>query len=68
MKNKKELVLKKQITKEKNKDLLEQDTVFTFKIKRLSVHLEFHKKDHSSRRSLMIMVGKRKRLLNYQKH
>ena len=30
-------------------------------------HLNFHKKDHHSRRGLLMMVGKRKRLLSYLK-
>ena len=30
-------------------------------------HLNFHKKDHHSRRGLLIMVGKRRNLLNYLK-
>ncbi len=31
----------------------------------LTEHLKNHKKDHSSRRGLLKMVGKRRRLLNY---
>lgn len=30
-------------------------------------HLNFHKKDHHSRRGLLIMVGKRRSLLSYLK-
>ena len=30
-------------------------------------HLNFHKKDHHSRRGLLMMVGKRRSLLNYLK-
>jgi len=30
-------------------------------------HLNFHKKDHHSRRGLLMMVGKRRGLLNYLK-
>lgn len=30
-------------------------------------HLNIHKKDHHSRRGLLMMVGKRKNLLNYLK-
>ncbi|MGE4357562.1 MAG: 30S ribosomal protein S15, partial [Candidatus Omnitrophota bacterium] len=32
-----------------------------------SEHLKVHKKDHSSRRGLLKMVGKRRRLLDYLK-
>ena len=34
-------------------------------IEKLSQHLEEHKKDFNSRRGLHIMVGQRRRLLNY---
>ncbi|MGI6103346.1 MAG: 30S ribosomal protein S15 [Patescibacteria group bacterium] len=36
-------------------------------IDELGVHLKQHAKDHDSRRGLLIMVGKRRRLLNYLK-
>ena len=39
--------------------------VFTEKIKRLTEHLKGHKKDESSRRGLLKMVSKRRRLLDY---
>ncbi len=42
-----------------------QIALFTYKIKMLSEHLKENKKDHSCRRSLLKMVGKRRRLLNY---
>jgi len=42
-----------------------QVALLTEKIKRLSSHLKLHKKDNHSRRGLMQMVGKRRRLLNY---
>ena len=38
---------------------------FTNKIRRLSLHLELHKKDYSSQRGLRKIVGKRQRLLAY---
>lgn len=31
----------------------------------LTEHLKIHKKDHHSRRGLLMLVGKRRRLLNY---
>ena len=34
-------------------------------INNLNEHFRVHRKDHSSRRGLLIMVGKRKRLLEY---
>ena len=53
---------------EKNTGSIEgQIALYTFRIKGLSEHLNTNKKDHSCRRSLLHMVGKRKRLLNYLK-
>jgi len=40
---------------------------FTDKITALTKHLQEHKHDYDSRRGLLIMVGKRRRLLNYVK-
>jgi small subunit ribosomal protein S15 len=40
---------------------------FTDKITQLTKHLQEHKHDFDSRRGLLIMVGKRRRLLNYIK-
>ena len=42
-----------------------QIAIFSEKIKYLTEHLKKHKHDHHTRKGLMIMVGKRKRLLNY---
>ena len=42
-----------------------QVALLTHQIKQLTEHLKTHKKDHSSRRGLMKMVGTRRRLLKY---
>jgi small subunit ribosomal protein S15 len=42
-----------------------QVAIFTEKIKQLTEHLKTHKKDEHSRRGLLKMVGKRRRLLDY---
>jgi len=42
-----------------------QVALLTKRIKDLTEHLQSHKKDHSSRRGLIIMVSKRRRLLDY---
>jgi small subunit ribosomal protein S15 len=42
-----------------------QVAIFTEKIKQLTEHLKTHKKDDHSRRGLLKMVGKRRRLLDY---
>ena len=42
-----------------------QIALLTQRINKLTDHFEEHKKDHASRRGLMQMVGKRRRLLDY---
>jgi small subunit ribosomal protein S15 len=41
--------------------------LLTHRISYLTDHLKVHKKDHHSRRGLLMLVGKRRRLLNYVK-
>ncbi|MBD3627675.1 MULTISPECIES: 30S ribosomal protein S15 [Cyclobacterium] len=69
------------LAKEKKEELFknhgrlksEQDTgspesqiaLFTYRIQHLTEHLKTNKKDHSSRKGLLKLVGKRRRLLNY---
>lgn len=42
-----------------------QIALLTHQINRLTAHLKEHKKDHSSRRSLLVLVGQRRALLDY---
>jgi small subunit ribosomal protein S15 len=42
-----------------------QVALLTERINHLTDHLREHKHDHHSRRGLLMMVGKRRRLLNY---
>ncbi|HAY36375.1 MAG TPA: 30S ribosomal protein S15 [Bacteroidetes bacterium] len=42
-----------------------QIAIFSTRIKELTEHLKIHTKDHSTRRGLLKLVGKRRRLLNY---
>jgi len=44
-----------------------QIAILTERIVNLTEHLKTHKKDHHSRRGLLMMVGKRRRLLTYVK-
>ena len=44
-----------------------QIAILTFRINELNEHLKTHKKDHHSRRGLLMMVGKRRGLMNYLK-
>ena len=45
-----------------------QIAILTGKINKLNEHLKTNKKDNHSRRGLVMMVGKRKRLLAYLKN
>lgn len=42
-----------------------QISLLTERINELTKHFKEHKKDHHSRRGLLMLVGKRRRLLNY---
>jgi small subunit ribosomal protein S15 len=69
------------LTTDQKKELIEQfkrhesDTgspevqvgLLTHRIQYLTEHLKVHKKDHHSRRGLLMLVGRRRRLLNYVK-
>ncbi|MDP4290934.1 MAG: 30S ribosomal protein S15 [Bacteroidota bacterium] len=45
-----------------------QIALFTFRIKHLTEHLKINKKDRVTQRSLVRLVGKRRRLLDYLHH
>jgi small subunit ribosomal protein S15 len=67
------------VTQERKQELIEkfgdspQDTgkaevqvaLLTERINGLTDHLRLHKKDHHSRRGLLMLVGQRRRFLNY---
>ena len=62
-------VIKQNATHDKDTGSPEvQVGLFTQEIERLSKHLKKHLKDNSSRRGLLKMVAKRKRMLDYLKH
>tara|TARA_Y100001970_G_C14069584_1_gene768641 strand:- start:539 stop:769 length:231 start_codon:yes stop_codon:yes gene_type:complete len=44
-----------------------QITIFTDRINNINQHLKVNKKDHSSRRGLLLLVSKRQRMLKYLK-
>ncbi len=69
-KEKKATVLTTYAGNEKNTGSIEgQIALLTERISQISSHLQENKKDFSTHRGLMQLVGKRKRLLNYmQKH
>ena len=45
-----------------------QIALLTERITYLTDHVKIHKKDHHSRRGLLILVGRRRKLLNYVKN
>jgi small subunit ribosomal protein S15 len=67
------------VTQERKRELVErfgsesQDTgrtevqiaILTERINALTEHLRVHRKDHHSRRGLLMLVGRRRRFLNY---
>jgi len=65
--------VKKQIFKDKGFKKSEGDTgspesqiaLFTHRINHLTEHLKVNKKDHDTKLSLLKLVGKRRRFLNY---
>ena len=61
-------LIKKYGTNEKDSGRTEvQIALITKRLNDLTSHFEVHKKDHHSRRGLLMMVGKRRRLLDYLK-
>jgi len=61
-------IIEKHKTHEKDTGSSEvQIAILTEEIKRLVKHLKTHKKDNHSRRGLLKMVSKRKRLLDFLK-
>ena len=64
----KKALIKKSALHEKDTGSPEvQISLLSQRIDSLSDHLKIHKKDNSSRRGLLQMVGKRRRLLTYLK-
>nr|YP_010923713.1 ribosomal protein S15 [Guardiola tulocarpus]WKB10471.1 ribosomal protein S15 [Guardiola tulocarpus] len=60
------IILKEQEENKENRGSVEFQVVsFTNKIRRLTSHLELHKKDYLSQRGLRKILGKRQRLLAY---
>ena len=69
------------VTKERKQELIEkfgngnndsgkaevQVAILTERINDLKDHFSSHKKDHTSRKGIMKMVGKKRRLLDYMK-
>nr|YP_010928590.1 ribosomal protein S15 [Diplusodon sigillatus]WKK47627.1 ribosomal protein S15 [Diplusodon sigillatus] len=58
-------VISQEEKKEKSGSVEFQVFSFTNKIRRLTSHLELHRKDYLSQRGLRKILGKRQRLLSY---
>ena len=59
-------IIKKFGSSEKDSGKAEvQVAMITERINKLTGHFEVNKKDHASRRGLLMLVGKRRRLLEY---
>ena len=66
---KREIVAQWGATPNDTGDTRVQIALLTARINDLTEHLRTHRKDHHSRRGLLMLVGKRRRLLNYlQRH
>nr|YP_009164239.1 ribosomal protein S15 [Viscum minimum]AHZ58183.1 ribosomal protein S15 [Viscum minimum] len=61
----KNLLLSVIFKKEKRGSVEFQIFNLTNKIRKLTSHLELHRKDYFSKRSLLKILGKRQRLMNY---
>lgn len=64
-KDKSDIVKKYGIKKEDTGSPQVQIALLTFQINDLTDHLKLHNKDNHSRKGLLKMVGKRRRLINY---
>ena len=62
-----EIVKKYQLHEEDRGSASVQVALLTTRINDLRTHFDQHKKDHHSRRGLLKMVGRRRRLLEYLK-
>ena len=67
LKNKKEIVEKYGKNAQDTGAIEVQIAMLTQKITELTEHLKTNKKDFATKRGLLMMVGKRKRLLSYLK-
>ncbi len=67
-KEKKQVVLEKYRAHERDTGSAEvQVALYTERINLLTEHLQRHPKDHHSRRGLLLLVGRRRRVLDYLK-
>ena len=55
------------IDKDKKQSVIDSYALLTARIEYLNEHFKSHPKDHHSRRGLLMLVGKRRKLLDYLK-
>jgi small subunit ribosomal protein S15 len=68
LKDKKEKIIKKFSTHEKDTGSPQvQIALLTERINQLTEHFKVHRKDHHSRRGLLLLVNRRRKLLDYLK-
>ena len=65
---KRQILVKNQTHKSDTGSPEVQIALLSARISQLTEHFKTHKKDHASRRGLLIMVAKRRRLLTYLKN
>lgn len=65
VKNKEKIIKEFQLHEKDTGSVEVQVALLTEKINNINEHLKKHRKDHSSRRGLLILVGRRNRLLRY---
>ena len=66
--NKQDIITKFKLHPEDTGSPEVQIALLTQRIVYLTEHMKAHKKDHHSRRGLLTLVGRRRRLLNYVKN
>jgi len=67
LQNKDDIIRKYQLHETDRGSAPVQIALLTARINELTDHFRKHQKDHHSRRGLLMMVGKRRRLLEYMK-
>jgi small subunit ribosomal protein S15 len=67
LENKEEVIQKYRMHESDRGSAPVQIALLTTRINELTSHFRAHKKDHHSRRGLLMMVGRRRRLLEYMK-
>ena len=65
---KQEIIAKHKLHDEDSGSAEVQIALLTERIRQLTEHFQSHKKDHSSRRGLLKLVGRRRKLLDYLKN